>query len=142
MENSAYSYLYAFVGGGNSEACARLAVAKSRAEFEGLARKLTASPCSNMQNVSGSKLGTASAKDVSWLTASGRRAGDTFIGQNRDVLYFLSVRDNGYGNGTGSWLSLAKTGLRGETFSTWENGVLSKCGVTVLGGMKYARSLT
>lgn len=145
-ENSAYSYLYAFAGGQSSQTCGRLVAAKSRSEFESLARKLTGSPCSEMRNVSGADLGTASTKDVAWLTDSARKAGETFVGQsgeNRYVLYFLSRSDSGYGSGAGSdWITAAKTGLSADTFAAWENGLLAKYGVAALGGMQYARSVT
>jgi hypothetical protein len=144
-ENSAYSYLYAYVDGGSQETCSRLAAASTQAEFESLTLKLTGSKCYTMKDVSGSELGTVGAKDVAWLSDSVRKAGDTYVSRNGNtgyVLYFLSVNDNGYSSRKSSgWISIAKTGLSNETFAAWEKEAAAKYPVTVCSGMKYARSL-
>jgi hypothetical protein len=147
-EHSTCSYLYAYVGGGASSSpntCSRLTAVTSRADFESLVLKLTGSKCYTMKDVSGSDLGTATSKDVAWLVDFKRKAGDTYVGQSgetRYVLYFLSSNDNGYSSGkSDGWISIAKTGLTGETFAKWENDTIAKYGVTVCKGMTHAGSL-
>lgn len=147
-ENATCSYLYAYVGGvGDPDGvCGQLSRAASQAEFQTLAQKLTGSKCYTMNSVSGSALGASSAADVAWLSAAGRKTGDTYTGRSgsdRYVLYYISGSDNGYSKGgaSGAWAAIAKTGLKEETFAAWQKNMTAKYGVTVLGGMEYARSL-
>lgn len=146
-ENATCSYLYAYVGGGDPDGvCRQLSEAASETKFQTLAQKLTGSKCYTMNSVSGSALGASSSADVAWLSAAGRKTGDTYTGRSgsdRYVLYYLSGSDNGYsrGDASGAWATIAKTGLKEQTFAAWQKNMVAKYGISVLGGMKYARSL-